>query len=85
MQSEAERIASGLTKSQRRMARNMVEAPMYPLDVCGQGSVGVSLVKRGLAYRAVCTMTATDENFNGYGLTPLGEQVREVLMRPPIR
>lgn len=75
--------AKRLSKCQRAMLLRMSESAMHPFDVSGTGSVGVALVKRGLAYRAVCTMTATDESFNGYGLTPAGLSVRAALLKDP--
>lgn len=80
---DAETIAktARLTKQQSAAIVRMNAAAQHPFDVCTTGSVGMALVRRGLAYRAVCTMTATDESFNGYGLTKLGLAVREVLLR----
>jgi hypothetical protein len=78
---DAETVAktAKLSKQQRAMIARMTAAAMHPFDVCSTGSVGMALVRRGLAYRAVCTMTATDESFNGYGLTKLGLAVRALL------
>lgn len=72
-------VAEGLTEPQLHFVLMSSDAVLHPHDIDVHGSTAMALVRRGMAYRTVCTITGTDEQFNGYGLTPLGLTLRKYL------
>ena len=70
---------AGLTEAQRHFVLMASDKPIHPYDIDVSGMVAKALVRKGIAYRVVCEMTATRESFNGYGLTPLGLSLKRAL------
>lgn len=74
-----------LTPAQRHFVLMSSDKAVHPYDIDSSGTTAKAMVIRGFAYRAICRMTGSwkGESFNGYGLTPLGLELRAHLERTP--
>ena len=77
-----EEVAGRLSKAQRHFVLMSSEKAMHPYYIDSSRGTAKSMVTRGFAYRTACRMTGSwnGESFNGYGLTPLGVELRAYLL-----
>lgn len=78
MQSEAERIAKGLSAAQRRALNRLARAYVW-ID----GRSKAALVRRGLAKSRGDGRDALIGKWEAVVITPIGLAVREVLLKTP--
>lgn len=95
MQSEAERIAAGLSEAQRKAITTadvraskfiMPDYTSITMRPCGMSTDEISALKdSGLMKLPIRRGDYTHTEFYMGEILPLGLAVREVLMRPPVR